>query len=97
MGFSGAVIPSPGGGGGTGHNLANQILFLPGTEVIRSRLLREPGRRAALILWLGLPTLVAQFFPRVSEKPQCFSSRDFLLAEVSPSTFILLGRKKNLI
>ena len=56
--------------------------------------MREPGRRAALILWLGLPTPVAQFFPRVSEKPQCFSSRDFLLAEVSPSTFILLGSKK---
>lgn len=56
--------------------------------------MREPGRRAALILWLCLPTPVAQLFPRVSEKPECLSDRDFLLAEVSPSTFILLGRKK---
>lgn len=34
----GLLIPSPGGGGGTGNSLANQNLFLPGAEVIRGRL-----------------------------------------------------------
>lgn len=41
------------------------------------------------------PTPVAQLFPKSLRKPECLSDRDFLLAEVSPSTFILLGRKKH--